>query len=371
MSLPLIFPPSSLPLFLGAGHGISLGSEYAGVARGRGHGRKRHKSTGAPRIVSVAWRLTQAQMTDLDFWFEKSLNVGVEAFTAEVANQGPGRLFWKANWVRPYRSVPQPTPQGILWTVTGNILLSGEGEASRPTTGEMAAEIMVALLGSATLVLPDTPLAAEIVVALEAITPLAAEITVALLSTVLPLSAEITVALLGSAEFSAGASGTTLTIEEEDGSPSAAPQRLIFPNGTLDIDSDGNVHYTPSASGAGAVVKGAAWDGAGFPIGAGASLTDVAVYCPVAFTISKVTVLTRGGTGSCVIDVWNDTYANYPPTVLNTITAAAKPTISSTTKYQDATLTGWSLSVVAGDVLMFHVDSTSVFTFISILLEGA
>lgn len=253
MSLPTIFPPSSLPTFHVEGHGISLGGDYAGVPRGRGHSRLRAKSSGAPRTVSVVWKLTQAQMTDLDLWFESTLNVGVEPFTAEVANQGPGRLFWRAVWVEPYRAVPQPTPRGVFWTVTGRILLTGEGEATRPTTGALSAEIEVALLGSGSLVLPDTPLAAEIVVALGIITALRAEIVVALLSGTTPLSAEILVPLDGSGSLSSGGGGGgsySLTIEDADGSPSIVdPAVLIFPSGTLALDSDGNAVYTPSGAG--------------------------------------------------------------------------------------------------------------------------
>ncbi len=245
MTLPLVFPPSSLPTFLATGHGIELGDDYAGVKRGSGHSRKRPTSTGRPRIVSVAWLLNEAQMTALDDWFENALVVGANTFTAEVANQGPGQLFWEARWVEPYTSDPQATPQGLLWTVTGRIQLFGEGEAARPLTGDMAAEIDVAMLGSGSLVLPDTPLAAEIIVALEQITPLLAEIRVALLSTSTPLSAEILVALDGSGSLvpGSGSSGFSMTVEEEDAGPSQTdPPALIFPNGSLTVDSDGAVH---------------------------------------------------------------------------------------------------------------------------------
>lgn len=63
--------------------------------------------------------------------------------------------------------------------------------------------------------------------------------------------------------------------------------------------------------------------------------------------------------GSIVIDVWKDTYANYPPVDADSITASAPPTISSATKSQDTTLTGWTTSVSAGDVLGFNVDSVT------------
>lgn len=84
---------------------------------------------------------------------------------------------------------------------------------------------------------------------------------------------------------------------------------------------------------------------------------------PVSFdaTITQVTLISDT-TGSIVIDVWKDTYANYPPTVADTITASAKPTLSSAQKYQDSTLTGWTTTVTAGDILIANIDSVSGIT---------
>ena len=79
---------------------------------------------------------------------------------------------------------------------------------------------------------------------------------------------------------------------------------------------------------------------------------------PFACTINRVTLL-ADQSGSIVIDIWKDAYANYPPTVADTITASAKPTISSATKAQDSTLTGWTTGISAGDVLRFNVDSVT------------
>jgi hypothetical protein len=61
--------------------------------------------------------------------------------------------------------------------------------------------------------------------------------------------------------------------------------------------------------------------------------------------------------GSIQFDLWKDTYANYPPVVGDSITASAKPLVSSTTKGQSATLTGWTTAVAAGDILGVNVDS--------------
>lgn len=44
-------------------------------------------------------------------------------------------------------------------------------------------------------------------------------------------------------------------------------------------------------------------------------------------------------------------------------------TISSATKSQDATLTGWTTSVAAGDVLGFNVDSASTVQRVTIALK--
>lgn len=87
----------------------------------------------------------------------------------------------------------------------------------------------------------------------------------------------------------------------------------------------------------------------------------------VAGTITKVRML-ADQSGSVVIDIWKDTYANYPPTVADTITASAKPTISSATKSEDSTLTGWTTSVNAGDVFGFNVDSASAITRVTLEL---
>lgn len=63
--------------------------------------------------------------------------------------------------------------------------------------------------------------------------------------------------------------------------------------------------------------------------------------------------------GSIVIDVWKDTFANFPPAAADTICASAKPTLTAAQKSQDTTLTGWTTTLTTGDILAFHVDSIS------------
>ena len=80
------------------------------------------------------------------------------------------------------------------------------------------------------------------------------------------------------------------------------------------------------------------------------------VEVPFDCTISRVTMLANTS-GSIQVDIWKDTYASFPPTDGDSITASAVPAISSDTDSQDSTLTGWTTSVSAGDVLAYYVDS--------------
>lgn len=105
--------------------------------------------------------------------------------------------------------------------------------------------------------------------------------------------------------------------------------------------------------------------------GGGATITTGVkgfLEIPFACTINRVTML-ADQSGSIVVDVWKDTYANYPPTVADTITAAAKPTITTATKSQDSTLTGWTTSIAAGDILGFNVDSVTTCQRVTISLK--
>lgn len=109
--------------------------------------------------------------------------------------------------------------------------------------------------------------------------------------------------------------------------------------------------------------------------GAGSAIsTGVKGYLslPLAGTWKKWRVLSidaAATAGSIVIDVWKDTYANYPPTVADTITAAAKPTLSAANKNEDTTLTGWTTAFSAGDILGFNVDSAATVTKVALVLE--
>jgi len=73
--------------------------------------------------------------------------------------------------------------------------------------------------------------------------------------------------------------------------------------------------------------------------------------------------------GSIKIDIWADTYGNYPPTNADTITGGAEPEISAGTKDKDTTLTGWTRSLTKGQTLRFNVDSCTTITRVTISLK--
>jgi hypothetical protein len=89
---------------------------------------------------------------------------------------------------------------------------------------------------------------------------------------------------------------------------------------------------------------------------------------PFPCTITEWTLL-ADQSGSIVVNIWKDTYANFPPVVGDKITASAPPTISSAAKGQSSTLTGWTTSVSAGDILRFNVDSVTAIQRVTLSLR--
>ena len=88
---------------------------------------------------------------------------------------------------------------------------------------------------------------------------------------------------------------------------------------------------------------------------------------PFAGTINTMTILATDASCSVVVDIWKDTYANYPPTVADAITGGGKPTIATSNKGQ---ITGLNISVSAGDVVRFFVDSNDCTGKVALTLEG-
>ena len=77
---------------------------------------------------------------------------------------------------------------------------------------------------------------------------------------------------------------------------------------------------------------------------------------PHAGVIERVEIL-LDQSATMQVDIWKDTYANFPPTDADSITASAVPATSAADKYEDETLTGWTTTISQGDILRFNVDS--------------
>lgn len=105
-------------------------------------------------------------------------------------------------------------------------------------------------------------------------------------------------------------------------------------------------------------------DGGGAVITTGVAGPGLVVPCNC--TINSVTLI-ADVSGSAVIDILKSTYAGFPP--VSSICASAKPTLSSAQKSQDTTLTGWTTSVSAGDILYFNVNSCSTITAVTVALR--
>lgn len=112
--------------------------------------------------------------------------------------------------------------------------------------------------------------------------------------------------------------------------------------------------------------------------GAGSALTTgIKGYLKVdyACTITEASLL-ADQTGSVVVNIYKCTYSQFDagathPVVGDTITASAPPTISSGTKADDTTLSGWTTAISAGDVLAFNIDSATTITRVSLMLKVA
>ncbi len=89
---------------------------------------------------------------------------------------------------------------------------------------------------------------------------------------------------------------------------------------------------------------------------------------PFKCEIQRVTLL-ADQSGSIVIDIWKDDYASFPPTDGDSITSSAVPTITTAVKSQDATLTGWTKTINAGDILAFNVDSVTTIERVILILK--
>jgi hypothetical protein len=106
-------------------------------------------------------------------------------------------------------------------------------------------------------------------------------------------------------------------------------------------------------------------DGAGSVISTG---TKGYLRIPYNCTINSSEIVANQS-GSIVIDIWRDSYQNFPPVVGDSIVGSAKPTLSSAQKAQDLTLSGWTTALTGGHYLAFNVDSATSVTQATLTLN--
>ena len=73
--------------------------------------------------------------------------------------------------------------------------------------------------------------------------------------------------------------------------------------------------------------------------------------------------------GDITIDIWKDTYGNYPPTVTDTITGGAPPTMSGLIKNQNVNLPTWNRTITAGSTYRFNVSTVSLIRRVTLSLK--
>ena len=104
-------------------------------------------------------------------------------------------------------------------------------------------------------------------------------------------------------------------------------------------------------------------DGGGLPITTGKK--GVAVV-DGNYTITGWTII-ADQSGSIVVDVNRATYTNFPTTA--SIAGTELPTLSSAQKAEDLTLSSWTTTISARDVLEFEVDSATTVTRVTVALR--
>ena len=91
------------------------------------------------------------------------------------------------------------------------------------------------------------------------------------------------------------------------------------------------------------------------------------IEVPFNCKINKSTMLANA-TGMAQVDIWKDTYTNYPPTVANTI-SSPKLIFTDQMKYQDSSLASWTTDLTAGDILRYNIESLASINRLGIYLE--
>ena len=135
--------------------------------------------------------------------------------------------------------------------------------------------------------------------------------------------------------------------------------------------STGNVLYNDIIGLSGTINKtvqfGISIDGNGGTVSTGIKSY---IRIPTNIIISGWSIVSETS-GLMVIDLWNDTYNNFPPTVADSISPSLKPTLTGIfTKNQNNSLTTWQTGITGETYIAFFVQSGSGIGHIDLSVYG-
>ena len=110
----------------------------------------------------------------------------------------------------------------------------------------------------------------------------------------------------------------------------------------------------------------------GLTIGNGSSVITTGqkgfIKMPYPGTITDWTIISETS-GSVVMDIWKDTYVNFPPTSADTITGNNYPYLASQSINTDNVLSGWTKDFLVNDVFVFNILSADTVTSINLTIN--
>jgi len=370
--LATLLPPLTLPASIGAflrdGHAIENMPMFGDAKMQTGVAKRRRVYLATPNIVDVSLEVTQTGVKDFQEWFDGPLAAGTNFFSAQVANQGPGLLWWKARFYSDGNSAPFQVEflGGLWWRITAKLITFGEGSLTGPASSVLSGGVIFDLISTTQLTVLQ-PISGGVTFALLPVTAIAGG----------ALSGDVTFALLVGTYLPPAPVGNAAGTSTANAVPTYG-----FVGNAAGLGTATGVPINPSvgsAAGLSNAIAAAVTQGLTYPdekgtwVSSSGPLTvgvnDIPIYFLRARTLVGVSVVTLGGVGSCQLDVYKLPIGSYPPSSANSICASAKPVISAARTYVDLTLTGWTKSFAAGDVAVLHVDATSTFTLIAIKLH--
>lgn len=177
----------------------------------------------------------------------------------------------------------------------------------------------------------------------------------------------------------AGALGGSIELKEANVQVIAAMTALDFDGTHFNVANSGSGRGTitlasPGGGGGGGTGSTTLSGALRFESGAADAPTVVAVgtkgymRVPFACTITGWTIQADVST-TAVLDVWKIAAGTAEPTNSNSITASAKPTLTADDVVNSTTLTGWTTSVAAGDLIGWEVESNNNAKFLGLSIN--